>query len=107
MIRTVLIPAALLGLPQSLAAQQGEECLGYDLTHPDRSIPMDPATDAWSLYNLGPGRVVIRSSTGETLPGPAPSSQPRPTAFQGDTDKSYAITLEGPGLAIVYICPED
>ena len=91
-------------LASSLAAQP-QECLGHDLNDPGQRLPLLSPTHTWTLYNLGPGRVVIRASTGQTLPGPAPESDPSPTRFRGETGTSYTLSLEAPGLTIVYICP--
>lgn len=93
-------------LAPSLAAQP-QECLGHDLNDPAQRLPLLSPTHTWTLYNLGPGRIVIRASTGQTLPGPAPDSDPSPTDFRGQTGTSYALSLDGPGLTIVYICAGD
>ncbi|MBW4981962.1 hypothetical protein KZZ07_05335 [Mameliella sp. CS4] len=94
-----------LALPGPLAAQEPGECIGHDLKSPDQRIPLLAPTHTWTLYNLGPGQVVIHASTGQSLPGPAPSSEPQPTAFRGEVGTSYTLSLDGPGLTIVYICP--
>ncbi|WP_417210799.1 hypothetical protein [Antarctobacter sp.] len=101
LVATLALPMAL---PAPLAAQP-EECLGHDLNDPAQSIPMNAPTHTWTLYNLGPGEVVIHASTGDNIPGPAPSSDPKPAPFRGEVGTSYAIALAGPGLTIVYICP--
>lgn len=101
--RTALSAAICLPLA---AAAQPDECLGYELKSPDQSLTLMAPTHTWTLFNLGPGRILIRSSTGETLPGPAPSSDPRPLPFRGVTGTSYELALDGPGLSIVYICPD-
>lgn len=105
---TALVSTSALAVGLTLAtplAAQPQECLGHDLNDPALTIPMNAPTHTWTLYNLGPGNIVIRTSTGQILPGPAPSSAPRATPFRGETGTSYAIALAGPGLTIVYICP--
>lgn len=97
--------SALVSAFAAPLAAQPQECLGHDLNDPALSIPMNAPSHTWTLYNLGPGAVVIRTSTGQVLPGPAPSSEPKPAPFSGETGTSYAIALAGPGLTIVYICP--
>lgn len=98
--------AAALALPTPLAAQDGD-CLGYDLSDPEQRVPMDGETTEWTLYNLGPGTVTIHADTGDSHPGPRPSSDPAPSRFTGEAGRAYALGLAKPGLAIVYICPED
>ncbi|MGP6088265.1 hypothetical protein [Antarctobacter jejuensis] len=105
MIRACRLALLSLLPPVPLAAQEGAECIGYDLKDPGERIQMLAPTHTWTLYNLGPGEVIIRTSTGDHIPGPTPSSAPTPTRFRGQTGTSYSLSLDGPGLTIIYICP--
>lgn len=101
-MRLALLPMLV---PAALFAQADEECIGYDLKDPEERIQMLAPAHTWTLYNLGPGEVMIRTSTGEDISGPPPSSEPVPTEFRGQTGTSYSLSLNGPGLTIIYICP--
>ncbi len=105
MTRASRLALLSLILPAQLAAQDSAECIGYDLKDPGERIQMLAPTHTWTLYNLGPGAIIIRASTGDDIPGPRPSSEPVPTEFRGQTGTSYTLSLDGPGLTIVYICP--
>lgn len=105
MPRPCRLALLLLALPAPLAAQDDAECIGYDLKDPGERVQMMAPTHTWTLYNLGPGRVSIHASSGQTHPGPLPSSEPAPSTFMGVVGTSYSLSLEAPGLTIVYICP--